>query len=241
MTTPEDTSRRDTAAAITNAHARAEKRRKAITMSAVVFGVAVMIGATAYPILTDDARKDHRTLTDIGPSALSAGCQPPVTKPAEGNNDHRPIGEKITYDTAPPAYGPHYPIPQDMGQKFYTVEDRPAVETLVHNLEHGFTILWYDETISPDMVSDIKAITRRFPNTTGVDDKFIAAPWTGEDGAAFPEGAHVALTHWSVTEDQEQEGVWLYCAKPSGEVVDRFVEDYPFTDAPEGGLPGNMS
>ena len=35
-------------------------------------------------------------------------------------------------------------------RKFYTSDDRPAVATLVHNLEHGFTLLWYDETIADD-------------------------------------------------------------------------------------------
>ena len=28
-------------------------------------------------------------------------------------------------------------------------------------------------------------------------------------------------------------GVWQYCAEPSGEVVDQFVKDYPYTDSPE--------
>ncbi|MGH3682534.1 MAG: DUF3105 domain-containing protein, partial [Natronosporangium sp.] len=26
---------------------------------------------------------------------------------------------------------------------FYTPDDRPRVEQLVHNLEHGYTVLWY--------------------------------------------------------------------------------------------------
>ena len=35
-------------------------------------------------------------------------------------------------------------------RKFYTEDDRPELEALVHNLEHGYTILWYDETIADD-------------------------------------------------------------------------------------------
>ena len=66
-------------------------------------------------------------------------------------------------------------------------------------------------------------------------DKFIALPWTEEDGKAFPDGAHVALTHWYADPDtlEDQQGIWQYCDAPSGEVVAQFVEDYPYTDSPE--------
>ena len=37
-----------------------------------------------------------------------------------------------------------------MERKLYTADDRPELETLVHNLEHGYTILWYDETVAAD-------------------------------------------------------------------------------------------
>ena len=39
-----------------------------------------------------------------------------------------------------------------------------------------------------------------------------------------PTGTHVALTHWSVGGDpgdvSKQQGIWQYCAKPSGEAVE---------------------
>ena len=63
-------------------------------------------------------------------------------------------------------------------------------------------------------------------------------PWTEADGKAFPDGAHIALTHWSMGDDpkgKKQVGVWQYCGAPSGEVVDQFVKDYPYTDSPEPG------
>jgi hypothetical protein len=34
---------------------------------------------------------------------------------------------------------------------------------------------------------------------------------------------------------KKQVGVWQYCGAPSGEVVDQFVKDYPYTDSPEPG------
>ena len=111
---------------------------------------------------------------------------------------------------------------------------------LVHNLEHGYNILWYDETVAADdgLLKEIEDIAGKFPGSTDPRNKFIAAPWTSEDGADFPQGSHIALTHWSAGgtsggEPSDQEGIWQYCEAPSGEAVASFVEDYPFTDSPE--------
>lgn len=218
----------------------ASKRRTALTVGACVLVGGGIIAAAAVPVLN---REPARPTTQIGVDASAAGCLDVVTKPADGGNDHRPNNEDIKYAESPPAFGPHYAMPVPMERKFYTV-DRPAVETLVHNLEHGFTILWYDETIATDETSlaEVEEITRSFPASTGLADKFIAVPWTSEDGDAFPKDTHVALTHWSLGGDSgdpaDQEGVWLYCGEPSGDVVQDFVTDYPFTDAPEGMVPG---
>ena len=48
-----------------------------------------------------------------------------------------------------------------------------------------------------------------------------------------PDGKHIALTHWSVGDGEEQVGVWQYCDAPSGEAVAQFAEDYPYSDSPE--------
>ena len=97
--------------------------------------------------------------------------------------------------------------PASFARKFYTADDRPALEALVHNLEHGYTILWYDETIAKD-ADRARRRSRRSPASSAAHDfrdKFIAAPWTSsdEDGATFPDGQHVAFTHWSAGGDGE--------------------------------------
>ena len=66
-------------------------------------------------------------------------------------------------------------------------------------------------------------------------DKFIAAPWTKDDGKPFPSGKHLALTHW--TGPEHQQGITQYCAAPSGEVVSKFTKDYPANNAPEPNAP----
>jgi hypothetical protein len=222
---------------------RAEKRRTAaIIAGASVVGL-VIVGAGAYPLIMDGRDKGELERTDLaalGVSADAASCTDPVAEKAEGNNDHREPGSVLEYPSSPPAAGPHYPDWAPMTRKFYTAEDRPPLGQLVHNLEHGYSILWYDETIAGDeeKLKVVEDIAGKFPGTD-FENKFIAAPWTAEDGDSFPDGASVALTHWSMGgtngNPKGQHGVTQYCGEPSGEAVAAFMEDYPYTDSPEPG------
>ena len=217
---------------------KAERRRTIVVVSACVLVALVIVGLAAIPLLKQNSR-ESRGLASIGATEKAAGCSPIQTKKANGNQDHKPQGTPITYDAAPPAFGPHWPSPAPFERKFYTAEDRPDVEFLVHNLEHGYSLLWYDDTIakSPDKLGDVKAIAKKYEGGQKLTDKFIAVPWTSKDGKAFPGGKHVALTHWSTSDDpsdvSKQEGVWQYCAEPSGAVVQNFMEEYPYSDSPE--------
>jgi hypothetical protein len=216
---------------------RAERRRTLIIISACLVVGLVIIGAAAVPLIRQNQLTD-KPLNELGASSGSAGCQDLVKKKASGTQDHQPEGTTIPYADAPPAFGPHYPQPAAFARKFYTADDRPRVEQVVHNLEHGYNLLWYDDTIAKDSdkLAAVKAIASKFEGTE-LADKFIAVPWTSKDGKAFPKGTHVALTHWSAGGDpsdvSKQQGIWQYCADPSGEVVTQFTKDYPYTDSPE--------
>jgi hypothetical protein len=226
---------------------RREQKRKERRKSLVIIGAAVTVGAIiiGYAVwaAVKESESDSRDLATIGVAASEAGCQDVVTEKAEGNNDHRPENEDIQYEQSPPATGPHWGqfLTGNQIRKFWTTDDRPPVERLVHSLEHGHTILWYDETIADDdqAIDELRSIAGKFPSNTDFNDKFMAAPWTAEDGEPFPDGAHVALTHWSMGgthgNPEGQLGVWQYCSEVSGEVVDQFMEDYPYSDSPEPG------
>jgi Protein of unknown function (DUF3105) len=222
---------------------QAKERRKTWTF----IGVAVLVGAiiigTAVWQLLKEQDSDTRALASIGVPASEAGCRPVKTKDAAGQGDHRPAGEKILYPDAPPAFGPHWGnflTPTEV-RKFYTTEDRPQVERLVHSLEHGWTILWYDDTIAKDSTAldDLKAIAGKFPDVEDPKQKIIIAPWTSDDGKPFPGDTHLAFTHWSLGgtngNPQGPRGVWEYCGKVSGETVADFMADYPSSDSPEAG------
>ena len=224
----------------------AERRRGTVIVATCVIIALAIVGLAAVPILLDkwDSRKLNSTaLADLGAPASS--CQKITTKKADGNQEHVPVGTPVDYPESPPAFGKHWNesgvAPAPFARKFYTTKDRPEVEALVHNLEHGYTILWYDETIADDedALADVKAIAEKYDGTS-MRDKFIAAPWTksDDDEGTFPEGQHVALTHWSAggtgnTDPSKQSGVWQYCSAPSGEAVEEFVKKYPYFDSPE--------
>jgi hypothetical protein len=216
---------------------RAERRRTIVVISACVVVALVIIGLAAVPLLRQE-KLTRGSLASLGVGSGSAGCQPVLKRKATGNQEHKPEGTDIHYDDAPPAFGAHYPVPAPFARKFYTIDDRPRIEYLVHNLEHGYNLLWYDDTIAEDKdkLAVIKAIAAKFEGKK-LTDKFIALPWTAKDGKGFPDGAHVALTHWSAGgtsgDPSKQRGVWRYCDKPSGEVVRTFTKDYPYTDSPE--------
>jgi hypothetical protein len=225
----------------------ADRRRGTVIVTVCVVAALGIIAAAVIPILLDkreDSKLDSVALDKIG-SAASV-CQKVTTKPADGNQDHVPVDTPVDYADAPPAFGSHWNqagvAPASFSRKFYTEDDRPALEALVHNLEHGYTILWYDKTIADDSAAldDVEAISRKFGSDSDFRDKFIAAPWTSsdEDGAKFPDGQHVAFTHWSaggngVTDSTKQVGAFQYCSGVSGAALSAFMDKYPYTDSPE--------
>jgi hypothetical protein len=175
-------------------------------------------------------------------------CGKVTTKPADGNQQHVPTGTQVKYSTAPPAFGSHWNeqnvAPAPFNVKYYTEKTRPELEALVHNLEHGYTILWYDDSIGDDAdkLNVIDGIADKFRSSSNnLRLKFIAAPWTSADekeSGKFPDGMHVAFSHWSAggsgeSDTSKQVGVFQYCSEPSGAALQKFMLDYPYTDSPE--------
>ncbi|GGR68388.1 hypothetical protein J2S40_003026 [Nocardioides luteus] len=234
---------------------RAERARGAAIVGVCVIIALVIVGAAAWGPITDffkTSKYDDVALQDIGKSTKAAGCQKVIETKADGNQNHIATGTEQTYTTAPPAFGPHWNeanvAPADMSRKFYSAGDRPDLEALVHNLEHGYTIVWYDETVSEDELNLLRVIGEKFAGTANFRYKFIAAPWTAADAketavagdkkTEFPSGTHIALTHWyadpaNPSEASTQKGVFQYCEGVSGEAIKDFMQKYPYTDTPE--------
>ena len=209
------------------AHQRAERRGSFMIVGVCAAVALLIVGAAAYrPVMNWwDLRKfDDIDLASIG--APATVCGPEMVIPATGEQDHRDSGS-IEYTTSPPIFGPHLSVPAAMERKFYGWEDRSELEQLVHNSEHGYTFLWYDQTVADngDEIDEIEGIGKKLQGTDNFRLKFKALPWygaeeaegdqtewatdmqtgmeqiaelTGNEAPELEGGVHVALTHWAI-------------------------------------------
>lgn len=239
MAKPAKTDRQAVIDSIRKQQKGAEKRKGLAIVGVCIVIAVLIIGAAAYQPIKN--WWELRGFNDLNLSEIGAAadvCQKVDTKDAEGSSEHVEPGTPVPYEDSPPAYGTHWSEWDGIERKLYAADDRPEVGELVHNLEHGFTLLWYDETIAADeeQMQMLRGIAGKFTDNSNLRSKFKAVPWTEEDGEPFPEGQHIAFTHWSAGEgEDDQKGVWQYCSETSGAALETFMTDYPYTDSPEPG------
>jgi hypothetical protein len=108
------------------------------------------------------------------------------TFPTSGNNDHVAENQPLPpYSTDPPTSGTHYATWWNAG--FYDETSPEALNFpfpagyLVHNLEHGYVIFWYNCTLlSPEACATLKSDLRTVMDEVN-NFKVIAFPWTTTD------------------------------------------------------------
>lgn len=230
--------RRQQLASLQNQQKSGQRRR---TVGLLVLCVVLAAALLSYPIylVVKDSQASSAALADLGVAADAAGCDAVATHPASGNQNHVADGTKVPYDRTPPDSGPHYASPAPFTKRFYTAGDRPAVETLVHNLEHGYTVVWYRDSAPQADTDALSAIAKTFTSEDyDPSQKFIAAPWTDADGAGFPDGKNVVMTRWTAdptnpADTTKQLGVRQACTAASGAAISSFMQTYPSTDSPE--------
>lgn len=213
---------------------RAKERRQ----TGLFIGIAVLIGLALIAVpgvgLYNDWRNDpaRRPVTDFGVATAAASCDAVQTTPAAGQGDHvgpgtpQPELTTVKYATVPPTFGQHYADTAGFDRDFYTSEDRPRMERLVHNLEHGYTVIWYDDTVEGEQLEALRDLVTKLRSDDAT--RFvIASAWDPAYGA-FPDGKHIGLAHWGA-----KQGVRQLCGSVSGEAVDAFMRKYPKSDSPE--------
>lgn len=92
------------------------------------------------------------------------------------------------YNSDPPTSGPHYPAEAEAGFFDTNIYEFPA-GYLVHNLEHGYVIFWYncdllDEAGCTELKSQIRTVMEELGGV-----KLIAYPWPSLD-------VPLAMTSW---------------------------------------------
>lgn len=167
----------------------ADKRQGLAIVGVCVVVALGIVGIAAWGPITTAIQKARWSGTDLGEIGADADvCGEIVEKDATGSGEHIQFETQVQYPDAPPAFGPHWNeanvAPAPIADRFYTDDTRPELESLVHNLEHGYTILWYDETAadSSSEIGAIKAIAATLDaNDTNQRLKFKAVPWTKAD------------------------------------------------------------
>jgi hypothetical protein len=103
-----------------------QKRRRNITIGAWA-GAGLLFIAMLVFLVVQELRPEDLPGTEV---------------PIQGSDHVDPGMPHDPYNSDPPTSGPHYASTAETG--FY--EEAPLDEYLVHNLEHGHTIIWYNCT-----------------------------------------------------------------------------------------------
>jgi hypothetical protein len=182
--------------------------------AALVVGIVLaLVAVTGLLTVLDRGQRDTR------PEAVrQAECDAPRDFPvAEIEVGHS--SGMVSYESDPPYGGPHapQPLPGPIGYFGRSRSPVDVAERAVHNLEHGYVVVWYDAGATD------KALQRVSRELFGVRDlKVLVVPWRGE----VREDRHFTLAAW---------GHLQSCAQPTAEAIRAFYDEHggPNGDAPE--------
>jgi hypothetical protein len=120
--------------------------RRNVRLGAIV--VAVLVGAVGLSMLRGSPSKEGPKLSGpLKESLEQNGCT--VDSKTDTGQKHVPA---VSYSVNPPAGGDHDSMPSPAG--FYDVTTVPADGHLVHSMEHGFVVVWYQPAGLPAATVD---------------------------------------------------------------------------------------
>lgn len=180
----------------------------AIVVSLVAAG-ALITGAVMST--KSDPSAPIEDIDAIGVAQAEAGCaEVKEDDPAKVSANH--VNGQVAYPN-PPSSGNHNPQPAPGNLRFYARDSDRAPEQLVHNLEHGYVVVWYDDDLPQEEVDLLQSLSR---SITDDHRKFIVSPWRR---GKFEGDANVAMTAWA----RQQ-----LCSKVSGAAIKAFAEQYDY-------------
>lgn len=146
------------------------------------------------------------------------------TRMADEGAGHVPQTTVPTYRSVPATSGPHWNLGDGVAPVNWGVYTSPVPEpAVVHNMEHGGIVIWYQSTATEEDIQALTQFTRQAQS--GSNFKVVLSPWNGADF-----GHPIAVTAWD----------WLlYLDTADIDQIRAFQDDHPVTDAPEpAGGPG---
>jgi hypothetical protein len=183
----------------------------------IILGLAI-----AVPLWKSAHDPAKKPLKAFGVSASAAGCSDVTVTDTRRNHVTKPVTD---YKNIPPASGPHFineSSPDTTLTHYFPPDYKTVVESYVHNLEHGYLVIWYAPGLGKADLTNLQRIANRAAKDRTAN-KVKVVPWP-KDRGEFPSGKKVAITAWG----HEQT-----CGKVSGEAVQKFSKAHPVSAAPE--------
>ena len=216
--------------------AQMQRRKRNRTIGTVLVALALAATVVGFLLLpgTDDGvdLPGPQALVDAAPdAAVAASCEEVRTVEPYGTDDQTHIGgagfatlpDLSTYPSVPPTSGPH-----DGGGTLPAgiYDSPPPMGLLLHSLEHGGVVVWYDPGAPAAEIARIKDFYgQRIGDVAAGQDRVIVAPYDypADDGAgSLPAGARMALVAWHRLQT---------CADVSLEVALDFTSRFGFPTA----------
>jgi hypothetical protein len=151
-----------------------------LVVGVIIVILVLILGSGATPNVGEIQPNDGQTHVTQGDD-----CRHPANA-----NVQAECGGPDPYSSLPATSGPHWNGPANWG-----VYSTPQIETqLIHNLEHGGVVIWYDpERVGAD---DLDTLTQYVNSqvASGISGrfKFILSPWGGQDALPAP----IVVTAW---------------------------------------------
>ena len=211
----------------------AERRKNFIFAGSAIVVALILIGAAVIPtVLHDRAQKAKEKVGyQFAPTAAekAAGCLGVHNDPLSAAAQHveGPIDytkEKYGDDRGgvapiPPTGGKHNALSLGDTVRFYPLAQKPRPERAVHNLEHGYIVVWYDSKLPADQVKKLQDLAK-----SGTLTRLLVVGWWQSD---LPADKHVVFTSWGRTDR---------CTTVSDAMATKFYEDHlNAAIAPEAG------
>ena len=119
----------------------------------------------------------RQTATTLDEAAKAAGCR--VQRFPDAGANH--VAGRVEYKTNPPTSGDHFELPAEDG----AYANAPEMEPLVHSLEHGRVVLWFQPRAAAQLKGQMKALFDEdnyhvvlAPNARNMKPAVAASAWT---------------------------------------------------------------
>lgn len=187
----------------------AERKRAAMRRNLTTLLIALLVaGLVGYLIYNERQGEENIGVAD----REAAGCTD-VERHEEQGREHVDEGTPVEYNTTPPTSGAHYANWSDPGFFEEPVDER----RLVHNLEHGQLVIWYNPDAPQSVKDDIQALVNS--ERTAI----LAAPYDRIDGSH-----EFVITGWAASQR---------CEAVSLDVINAFREEFQGRGPENVGIP----